>query len=118
MKQYSDAKTRLNMMADEDRYSDAERLEIATYLMQRLQPQIDEVYGIIRDYENNGVIPSAPADDVVADTVEKVKRAYTLRTHISRYKARLKKQPSDTAAQRKLDTMQKEYDELSAALNL
>ena len=121
MKLYSDAKTRLNMMAeDPDKYTDEDRYEVAAYLMEELQPEIDHIYGIIRAYEANGEVPAMPADDVVAETVKKMKRVLALRPHLSRARKELaaaSDQEKKTIIER-IETMEEELAQLTTELGL
>lgn len=121
MKLYSDAKTRLNMMAeDPDKYTDAARYEVAGYLMEELQPEIDYIYGIIRAYEANGEVPTMPADDVVAETVKKMKRVLALRPHLSRARKELTTatEQEKKALNERIENMEEELAQLTTELGL
>lgn len=121
MKLYSDAKTRLNMMAeDPDKYTDSDRYEVAEYLMEELQPEIDHIYGIIRAYEGKGEVPAMPADDVVAETVKKMKRVLALRPHLSRARKELTTAtPAEKKAiEERIEHMEEELAQLSTELGL
>jgi len=121
MKLYSDAKTRLNMMSeDPEMYTDQDRYEVAEYLMEELQPQIDHIYGIIRAYEGKGEVPPMPAEDVVAETVKKMKRVLALRPHLSRARKELATatEKEKKTIEERIENMEEELAQLTTELGL
>lgn len=69
---------------------DISRHEVATLLMEEVIPQIDEVYDTIRTWEKDGVLPASDRQEIVKDTIEKMRRIETLRTRISKLNTLLK----------------------------
>ena len=91
-KRYSHLKAQLHQMAiDQDKYSDADRYAIAQEIMGEVLPETDAIYDQIRSWEIDGHLPTEPDNPIVAQTVEKMQKVYSLRPRISRLKAWLKK---------------------------
>lgn len=91
-KHYSHLKAQLHqMVTDQDKYSDADRYAIAQQIMLEVLPQTDAIYDQIRNWETDGQLPAEPDNPIVAQTVEKMQKVYSLRPRISRLKAWLKK---------------------------
>lgn len=79
----------VQMAQEEEKFTDAERFDLAQQIMDFLQPQIDDVYTKIRIWEENGELPvKGSVSSIVQETVEKFKRVMSLRPAISRLKKR------------------------------
>ena len=79
----------VQMAQEEEKFTDAERFNLAQQIMDFLQPQIDDVYTKIRIWEENGELPvKGSVSSIVQETVEKFKRVMSLRPAISRLKKR------------------------------
>jgi hypothetical protein len=67
------------------------RLKLAEEIMEDILPQLDEIYDSIRAWEKDGVAPApGVANDVVKETVEKMKRVQSLESRLSRLKGLIK----------------------------
>lgn len=103
LKEYSDMKTRLAMMVQGfSRYSDEDRYEIASLMMEDLLPQIDAIYDKIRSYDESGILPSMSDSEIVQSTVRKMLKIQSLRPAISRLQKRLQEE-TDLVEKRKLE---------------
>lgn len=86
-KEYSHLKAELYLMTtDKDKYNDKDRYEVAKKIMEDVLPETDEIYDQIKAWQEDGILPTSPQDDVVKQTVEKMQRVYSLRPRISRLK--------------------------------
>ena len=103
--------------------SDEERYDIAYEMCVKIQPQIDQVYGAIRAWEEEGALPaSADQDDIVQATVKKMLRRDSLKVRLSQLRSKLRKKELDAAARQQyeeeIDEKTKELDGLEAQLGL
>ena len=85
LKRQADAHTRLKNAKD-----DTERYIIAEEMMMEIVPEVDRIYGALRAYERDGVLPATNEQAIVRDTIEKMKRIDTLESRISRVSGWLK----------------------------
>jgi hypothetical protein len=91
-KKHSTLKGLLIAAADQDKYSDADRYEIARQIMEETIPKLDGIYATIRTWEKDGSIPAIGKSEIIRETVAKMKEIQSLRPAISRLKTRLKKE--------------------------
>lgn len=67
--------------------TDKERYALAFQIMEEVIPQLDNIYDTIREWESTGELPApVHTNDVIKDTVEKMKKVYSLSPRISRLK--------------------------------
>lgn len=96
-KRYSHLKAQLYQMSIEtDKYSDADRYEIAKEIMEEVLPKTDAIYDQIRSWEETGDLPPEQNDELVRQTVEKMQRIQSLRPRISRLNKMLAGKLSNT----------------------
>lgn len=69
--------------------TDEQRYELAKTLMDELIPSIDEAYGHIKQYEEEGVVPNVQEEDIIQQTVKKMLKLQSLKPRISRLKKML-----------------------------
>lgn len=106
-KEHSEAKATLNQMCKpeiEDRYTDAERYEVAARIMREIIPALDGYYDSIREYEATGEVPKKEESNVVQETVRKMQRVQSLRSKVSRYPKKI-----DAAAPENKKKLQREH---------
>lgn len=84
--------------------TDEQRYELAQTLMDELIPSIDEAYGHIKQYEEEGVVPNVQEEDIIQQTVKKMLKLQSLKPRISR----LKKMLSGNLTPRERQTYDKE----------
>ena len=71
--------------------SEEKRYEIAHSIMERIIPEIDQVYQKINNYQDTGQLPSSQTDpSLVAEVVQKMQRRETLKSRLSRLKGLIK----------------------------
>jgi len=84
--------------------TDSERYEIAKEIMDSHIPKTDAIYNQIRKWEKEGVEPGMPGkEDVIKETVAKMKRVGVLRPRISRLKNWLRDTKLDDVKRQKFE---------------
>lgn len=78
--------------------------ELAKKLLTEIEPGLDEVYSDIRKWETDGSIPVAGKDQIIADTVYKLRKYENLRKRISKVKGWLKSGELETIEQKKYES--------------
>jgi len=65
--------------------------EIASELMEIIQPQLDIIYEAIKDYDKTGKVPFSEKEKVIRETVEKIKKRDSVISQVYRLRKQLKK---------------------------
>ena len=88
LKERSDLKSRLLVAAldEPDRFSDAERYELAELIMDGNVPALDDTYGAIRRFEEEGVEPASDAEQRYRQGILDAREINSIRPQISRMK--------------------------------
>lgn len=119
LKEYSEAKGRLNMMViGQEKYDDEDRYQLAAFIMDELTPRIDEVYNAIRRYQQSGETPQPLQTDIVRETVEKMQRLQSLAPRISRLKKWLEKGGLEEEKRKKYEIELKEKEAEQESLRI
>lgn len=89
----------VQMVTEADKFTDNDRFLLCEAIM-AVQEEVDETYQQIETYRTDGVVPEPGLKKRhVRETVEKYQRLQSLRSSMSRLRARLKKKPSDQQRQ-------------------
>jgi len=78
--------------------------QLAKQLMTKIEPELDEVYGAIREWQINGSIPVAGKERIVADTVAKLRKYENLRKRISKINGWIKGGELESTEQEKYES--------------
>lgn len=118
LKARSDLKGRLLVrgLDDVEKYSDADRFEIAREIMLENVPALDEIYSQIRRFEDDGIEPADDAAMIRAQAVEEMKQVNSLRSKISRIQKA--KKGGEKIDEEELDSLIQRKDELEEGLGL
>lgn len=123
LKKRDHLRAKLIVMTEEhERYSNEDRYVIILELMEDITPQVDEVYGHIRRWQESGELP--PENDtnsIKREAVAQYKRLLTVRPQLTRYRKQLKENLTDKQRQgveKKLLDLELEQEQLQKDLGL
>lgn len=118
LKARSDLKGRLLVrgLDDVEKYSDADRFEIAREIMLENVPALDEIYSQIRRFEDDGIEPADDAAMIRAQAVAEMKQVNSLRSKISRIEKA--KKGGEKIDEDELNSLIQRKDELEEGLGL
>lgn len=110
-KERSDLKSRLLVrgLDEPEKYTDAQRLELAREIMESNVPALDALYDQLRRFEVEGIEPADDAEMIKQQTVNDMKEVYNLRPRISRLK---KAKPAQPEELKKLEDRLEELEQL------
>jgi hypothetical protein len=114
----SDLKSRLlvRSLDEPEKYTDADRLELAREIMEENVPMLDELHDQIRRFEDDGIEPADDAEMIKAQAVADMKKVYSLRPQISRLKKSVAN--GDKEAAKELSEKIAELEALEQSLRL
>lgn len=110
------------MTEEDDRYSDDDRYLVILDLMEDITPQLDEVYGHIRRWQESGDLPAEnDTNSIKREAIAQYKRLLTVRPQLTRYRKILTENIDDKYRQtveKKLLDLELEHEQLQKDLGL
>lgn len=96
---------------------EARLYELATEMMEDIQPALDEAYGQLREWEQTGRLPVPGRQEVIRETVDKMKRYENMRVRCVRLRKWLAGDLADELRTRYADELKEKEVEMEAIKN-